>query len=413
MPNQSIQLRVFFYCKQKKEGINMIISGFDCGNSKQKVSYLDRESKIHNLEIPTVIAEAPASKIELKSKRELNQSDTGLLHVRIKSDALDSGDRNKCWYVGSYARTLKNRQEPQIINGESEDKFNGSNTIQLVPLLTAMAVIAAKNDDTEVTIPFAGGIPIEEYKRKGEKPILDMLLGKHYIEFIDGVYEGKNIEVYINEGEILVEGITSILAIEFDIHNGQLIKTPIELGNDFAVADLGAGTTDFAVFKDGALNKTLSTNTKTGTNTYIDGIIQNISNHSAFENLETEDIKIFKSRDDFNKMFIQEAEKIIQDETYKPMFNISWGPIRNVDITQEILKGVEEYYNRQKQDIIRLWMETNVDKIVLVGGGLLFAYNYFKNDKDIFTYPKNLKDAPYLTSMSYLIANYSKHKAES
>lgn len=390
----------------------MIISGFDCGNSRQKVSYLDKENKIHNLEIPTVIAEAPASKIELKSKRELTQKDTGLLHVRIKSNALNSGDQNKCWYVGSYARTLKNKLEPQIINGESEDKFNGSNTIQLVPLLTAMAVIAVRNGEDKITIPFAGGIPIEEYKRKGEKPILDMLLGEHHIEFLDGANEGKNIEVHIDEGEILVEGITSILAIEFDIKNGRLIKTPIELENDFAVADLGAGTTDFAVFKDGSLNKTLSTNTKVGTNTYIDEIIQNISNHKAFENLETQDIKIFKSRDEFNRMFIDEAEKIIQDETYQPVFKISWGPVRNIDISQEILRGIEDYYNKQKQDIVRLWMETNVDKIVLVGGGLLFAYHYFKNDKDIFTYPENLKDAPYLTSKSYLIANYSKYKGE-
>src|SRR5690606_13957454 len=121
------------------------------------------------------------------SRKEEEHEDVDLLHVRVKSKSLDAKDNNKTWYVGVYAKDKEERIEPTVNEeGKTEDKFSQSNKkLHNIPLFTGMAVAALRSKKNTVTIPFSGGVPIEDYKNRGEDQILDMLFGDHIVEFID------------------------------------------------------------------------------------------------------------------------------------------------------------------------------------------------------------------------------------
>ncbi|MCZ2845862.1 MAG: hypothetical protein O2U61_05110, partial [Candidatus Bathyarchaeota archaeon] len=268
-----------------------LIGGYDCGNIKNKISFLDKQGNIQSFEVSTVIAEAPASKVNLKSSKAAKQiQDTDQLHVRVKSQSLDSDDNNKNWYVGVYAKDKKDSVQPLVNEeGKTEDKFGENNKkVYLIPLLSGIAVAAMRSGKESVIVPFSGGVPIEDYKKRGEEHYLEILRGDHELEFIDGPYEGKSVKIKIADGSINIEGVHSVLGLQFDIKEGEIIE--IE-GNDFDVDgsfqlnDLGAGTTDKAVFEDGELNKTLSTNSNIGTNKFIDKMLSEILEVKDFDRL--------------------------------------------------------------------------------------------------------------------------------
>lgn len=162
--------------------------------------------------------------------------------------------------MGAYAKDQEDRQEPTVDEmGKTEDKFSQKNKkLHLIPLFTSMAVAAARIGKEEVSVPFSGGMPIEDYKLRGEEQILEMLYGEHTVEFLDGTYEGKKIKITINDGTMNVEGVSSVLALLFDIVNGEIVEVEgmdAEIGESYAINDLGAGTSDNAFFEDGELNK--------------------------------------------------------------------------------------------------------------------------------------------------------------
>lgn len=402
---------------------NMLLGGFDTGNIKAKISFLNEKGNIESFAIPTVIAEAPPAKVDLKSnsskKDTTNEKDqdTELLHVRIISNALDADARNRAWYVGMYAKDQENRQEPTVDEtGKTEEKFSQKNKkLHLLPLLTSMAVAAARSGKEKVTVPFSGGMPIEDYKLRGEEYILDMLYGEHVVEFIDGTYEGKKVIININNGTINVEGVSSILALLFDVVNGEIVEVEgmdEEIGESYAINDLGAGTTDNAFFENGELNKKLSTNTDLGTNKYIDSILIKIKER-FMENEILKDFMIdenespFKTREDFiQRIVMPEVNKMIDDETYQPKFSVKWGPIKQ-DVTDIVTAGMLEYANAQKASLMSFWFKTNAEKNIVVGGGVLFGYMAIRDLKkqDGFILPKNIEESAYFTSRSYLIAN--------
>ncbi|MGP9043229.1 ParM/StbA family protein [Cytobacillus kochii] len=398
-----------------------LIGGYDSGNDKLKVSYLDKEGEIQSFDIATVIAEAPVSKVDLKSSKENSSNDLELLHVRVRSDNLNSKDRDKAWYVGEYAKNLDDKVEPIVIdeNGKTEDKFSQQNKkLHLIPLFTGMAIAALRSNQTKVNVPFSGGLPIEDFKNRGEEQILNMIFGTHQVEFIDGVHEGKTVEIEISEGSINVEGVHSILGLMFTIERGEIkdFKDMANvLGNDFTINDLGAGTTDNALFKNGVLNKTLSTNTDVGTNFFIDEIIKKIRNKNEFEEVREyvkENESPYKTREEFIQTLIMpEVEKMINDEKYKPRFNTKWGFVNNVDVTDIVMEEMKKYADRQIKDLMSFWIKTNTEKMVVVGGGLLFGYYYLRDLKKKhagFVFPTELKEAAYITSRSYLLANFMK-----
>ncbi|MEC3018363.1 ParM/StbA family protein [Bacillus cereus] len=403
---------------------NMLIGGFDTGNIKAKISFLNKQGNIESFAVPTVIAEAPPAKIDLKSapskKSEgvnVKDEDIELLHVRIISNSLDGDARSRAWYVGAYAKDQENRQEPTVDEmGKTEEKFSQKNKkLHLIPLFTSMAVAAARIGKEEVNVPFSGGMPIEDYKLRGEEQILEMLYGEHTVEFLDGTYEGKKIKITINDGTMNVEGVSSILALLFDIVNGEIVEVEgmdEEIGESYAINDLGAGTSDNAFFEDGELNKKLSTNTDLGTNKYIDEVLKNIKErfmeNEILKSFMTDEAESpFKTREDFiQKLVMPEVDKMIKDDAYKPKFSVKWGPVKE-DVTDIVMDGMLKYAEDQKASLMKFWFKTNADKNIVVGGGVLFGYAGLRDLKkqEGFILPKNVQESAYFTSRSYLIAN--------
>jgi plasmid segregation protein ParM len=405
---------------------NMLLGGFDTGNIKAKISFLNEKGNIESFSVPTVIAEAPPAKIDLKSAPSkkndyVNEKDEDieLLHVRIISNSLDGDARSRAWYVGAYAKDQEDRQEPTVDEmGKTEDKFSQKNKkLHLIPLFTSMAVAAARIGKEEVSVPFSGGMPIEDYKLRGEEQILEMLYGEHTVEFLDGTYEGKKIKITINDGTMNVEGVSSVLALLFDIVNGEIVEVEgmdAEIGESYAINDLGAGTSDNAFFEDGELNKKLSTNTDLGTNKYIDEILKNIKerfmeNEEILKSFMTDEIESpFKTREDFiQRLVMPEVEKMIEDDTYKPTFSVKWGPVKKENVTDIVMDGMLKYAEDQKASLMKFWFKTNADKNIVVGGGVLFGYAGLRDlkEQDGFILPKNIQESAYFTSRSYLIAN--------
>ncbi|GAB6485391.1 MULTISPECIES: ParM/StbA family protein [Bacillus cereus group] len=403
---------------------NMLLGGFDTGNIKAKISFLNEKGNIESFSVPTVIAEAPPAKIDLKSAPSkkndyINEKDEDieLLHVRIISNSLDGDARSRAWYVGAYAKDQEDRQEPTVDEmGKTEDKFSQKNKkLHLIPLFTSMAVAAARIGKEEVSVPFSGGMPIEDYKLRGEEQILEMLYGEHTVEFLDGTYEGKKIKITINDGTMNVEGVSSVLALLFDIVNGEIVEVEgmdAEIGESYAINDLGAGTSDNAFFEDGELNKKLSTNTDLGTNKYIDEILKNIKErfmeNEILKSFMTDEIESpFKTREDFiQRLVMPEVEKMIEDDTYKPTFSVKWGPVKE-NVTDIVMDGMLKYAEDQKASLMKFWFKTNADKNIVVGGGVLFGYAGLRDlkEQDGFILPKNIQESAYFTSRSYLIAN--------
>ncbi|AFQ19980.1 ParM/StbA family protein [Bacillus thuringiensis] len=403
---------------------NMLLGGFDTGNIKAKISFLNEKGNIESFSVPTVIAEAPPAKIDLKSAPSkkndyVNEKDEDieLLHVRIISNSLDGDARSRAWYVGAYAKDQEDRHEPTVDEmGKTEDKFSQKNKkLHLIPLFTSMAVAAARIGKEEVSVPFSGGMPIEDYKLRGEEQILEMLYGEHTVEFLDGTYEGKKITITINDGTMNVEGVSSVLALLFDIVNGEIVEVEgmdAEIGESYAINDLGAGTSDNAFFEDGELNKKLSTNTDLGTNKYIDEILKNIKErfmeNKILKSFMTDEIESpFKTREDFiQRLVMPEVEKMIEDDTYKPTFSVKWGPVKE-NVTDIVMDGMLKYAEDQKASLMKFWFKTNADKNIVVGGGVLFGYAGLRDlkEQDGFILPKNIQESAYFTSRSYLIAN--------
>jgi plasmid segregation protein ParM len=401
----------------------ILLTGTDTGNTDGKFSFLNAQGNIESFVIPSIIAKAPSSKVKLNgvSQKE-GIAPEKFLHVHITSESLSNENTNSYWYVGSYAKDKDERQEPKIIIDDdtqekrSQQKF--SNDIHVIVLLSGLAVAAMKYgyQDGEVKVPYSGGLPIREFKEVGEEKALAALRGKHEVEFIDGPYEGKKIIINIVEGNIYAEGVANTLAISYDIVNGELVETEMgkKVGENFALADLGAGTTDLVIFDENGINKDLSTNTYVGTNRYIDQMMDQIRNLEVFKPIyEAGGDKVgpYKTREHFMSEVVEpEILKLVDDENHKLSFKAKWMFVKDVDVTEIVLDTIEKYGKQQYQDLMKFWSKAvNVDEFVVVGGGLLFGYPVFKNYKNQFIFPDNIKEVQFFTSKSYLIANYLVH----
>lgn len=410
---------------EKIQSENILLGGFDSGNTKDKISFINNEGNIESFEIPKVIAPAPKTKLNLSGPKKNNEQeieDVDLLHVIVESKSLDHKDNGESWYVGIYAKDKKGKIEPVIKeDGTAEEKFNMQNkALHIIPLLTGIAIASLRVGKDSVEVPFSGGMPIEDYKKHGGQFIKELLMGNHTVKFIDGKNEGKIVNINITSATINIEGVYSTLALEFDIKNGEIVEIPNQqLPDSFILNDLGAGTTDNAVFIDGVLNKESSTNSTIGTNKYIDLIINDIKDEllkristnkkyeafkNYFENMEAP----IRTREEFIKTYLEpEISKLLDDNKYELKILVKWGPVKNEDVTEIVMKHLKSYVDEQLNDLMQKWIENNVDKMILVGGGVLFGYPFFKELKnDDIIFPTNLKDAAYFTSRSYLISNY-------
>lgn len=416
-----------------EKALEDFLTGIDPGNITTKVSFLNEKGDIENFTIPTVIAPAPTAAIAYNShageKEEIAIED--FIHIQVNSDAMNKDENNRAWYVGESAKVSIDKLQPEKAeNGDSEEKFSDKNRdIFVLPVLAGIAVAAVKAGKNEVVAPLSIGIPSKSYLKQ-EQTLKNRFIGRHVITFLDGPFAEEVVTIYIKEdkAQIHAEGVTTALALMYDIESGDLLETNLHgtlNGKTYTVADLGAGTSDFAVFNENGLDKVMTRRfavenegelSRVGTSTYIDRIINSVYNDPQFaKNKETMERlndprrkpAELTSREIFMKKVVKPAVDIALEKGVEPKFSYSWARTKNVDITDYVIDEMKKYARTQIDNIDSAWISANTDHIVAVGGGLLFGYFGGLNELDgNEVIIPNLIDSQYFTSKAYLIANY-------
>lgn len=392
----------------------LLTVGSDGGNTRTKTSYLNEEGNVISFSIPTVVAPADAVGDPLR-KETKEIKNTERLHVYIQSKALSG----TYYYVGDYARNKKGMVQP-------DGKKKSTSELHLVTQLTAIAVAAASMEKDVVELTYSGGLPIEEFKSVGEEEFLDRVIGTHLIEFLDGVYKEKTITLNVTNGIVNIEGATTSISLTNNIKNNELIELPKAATfdeEDYCIADLGAGTTDVAIFEADGLDGVNSTNFDLGTNAYIDKMIEEINGIKQFkeaqEFLKENNLDVtspFTNREQFlNQVIVPEVNLMLNNKKYEPTFKVSWASVRNVDVSEIVLKHMKAYFDEveKKLKIFALTKAPHVNNFYLVGGGILFAYVYFRKI-DFFQLPDDevIAEAQFFTSRAYLVNSYLQNLAE-
>ncbi len=392
-----------------------LIAGVDSGNISNKITYIDQKGNVVSLNIASIIgenAETTAEDMPDESRDKLFPDDM-ILHLHIKSNALPKNRTNAYYTVGEYAQIATNNKENlRETNSEARDKLG--NEIHVVTTLAGLALAAWKSGkENKVDVPLSFGLPIEEAKQASAEKI-NLYKGTHEITAVKGPYKGKTITINISDVQLNVEGVTSYLALAFDLVDGEVVETEFssQIHNEFAIADLGAGTLDLALYDENGLNSTKSTNYSIGTNKFIDSIMNEAANLEEFASIRARFERVSKTpkisftREEFMRKFIKpEIEKMIKKPKYTPVFKATWQS-KTGDITKIVEKYTEEYAEEVKDKIIRYFVDTNVGQMIIVGGGLLFAHQYLEELKDEdCLFPPNIEEASFFTSKAYLLKN--------
>ena len=413
--------------------MNQLLTGIDAGNISTKVTFLNEKGDIEHFAIPTVIAPAEQSSVSYSQQVD-TQGDKAIedfIHIRVNSKAMDIDQNNKAWYVGESAKNSPDKEQPSTdLNGDAEDKFtDGNRKVFVLPVLAGMAIAALKSDQKNVVAPLSIGIPSKGYL-KHEQILKQRFIGEHVITFIDGPYSNESVTITINEedAQIHAESVTTAVALKYDIEQGDLMETALleKLeGKTFTIADLGAGTSDYAVFNENGLDKVMTRHfaeendgelSRIGTNSYIDRIMTAVYEDPAFESHrktieKLNDVKRKPAELSSREIFMKKIVKPVVDEALRtnksPKFTYSWARAKDVDITKYILKEMKAYADEQSTNIEAAWIEANTDYIVAVGGGVLFGYFgglMELQDNDVII--PDLVDSQYFTSKAYLIVSF-------
>jgi plasmid segregation protein ParM len=393
-----------------------LAAGVDSGNITNKITYADQKGNIQSINLASIIgvnAETTAPDLGESDTKAKSFADEMMLHVQIKSPALPKNRSNAYYTVGEYAQiATTNPANLKQTNSKAEDKLGEE--IHVVTTLTGLALAAWKSGKgPKIKLSLSFGLPIEEAKEATVDDI-NIYKGIHDITAIDGPFKGKTITIDITEVQLNVEGVTSYLALAFDLKNGEVVETDYaqELGEEFGIADLGAGTLDLALYDENGLNPHKSTNHSIGTNAYIDDIMEEVMLHEVFENVRKryeragKTPKITSTREEFMRKFIKpEIEKSLANLKYTPKFEAVWQS-KTVDITDIVNKHTLAYSEEVKDQINNFFVDTNIGKMLIVGGGLLFAYRYLQDLKEEDCYfPPNLQESSFFTSKAYLLKN--------
>jgi plasmid segregation protein ParM len=392
-----------------------LIAGVDSGNISNKITYIDQKGKVVSLNIASILGENAETTAEDMPDESSDKSfpDDMILHVHIKSKALPKNRINSYYTVGEYAQIATNNKD-NLRETSSDAKDKLGNEIHVVTTLTGLALAAWKSGKrNKVDVPLSFGLPIEEAKQASLEKI-NLYKGAHEITAIKGPYKGKTITINITDVQLNVEGVTSYLALAFDLVDGEVVETEFssQIHKEFAIADLGAGTLDLALYDENGLNPTKSTNYPIGTNKYIDSIMKESVELKEFDSIRARFERVQKTpkisftREEFMRKFIKpEIEKMINIPNYTPEFTATWQS-KTGDITEIVEKHTKEYAEEVKDKIIRYFVDTNVGQMIIVGGGLLFANQYLKELKDEdCLFPPNIEDASFFTSKAYLLKN--------
>lgn len=392
-----------------------LIAGVDSGNISNKITYINQKGNVVSLNIASIIgenAETTAEEMPDESRDKLFPDDM-ILHLHIKSKALPKNRTNSYYTVGEYAQFATNNKENlRETNSDARDKLG--NEIHVVTTLAGLALAAWKSGKNErVDVPLSFGLPIEEAKQASEEKI-NLYKGAHEITAIKGPFKGKTITINITDVQLNVEGVTSYLALAFDLVEGEIVETEFSshIQNEFAIADLGAGTLDLALYDENGLNSTKSTNYSIGTNKYIDSIMQEAAQLKEFTSIRARFEKVGRTpkisftREEFMRKFIKpEILKMIQKPGYKPVFKAVW-QAKTGDMTKIVEKHTKEYAEEVKDKINHYFVDTNVGQMIIVGGGLLFALQFLEELKDEdCLFPTYLEEASFFTSKAYLLKN--------
>lgn len=383
-----------------------LITGCDGGNTKTKLSYLNLAGETVDLLMPTVIAPAPSSSLQMSGGPTGNMDVTQSLHVEIDSLALPQNMTRSFYYVGENAYTRDGMKQPK-----GEPKHDSS--LHLIVTLTSLALASAEIGQDEVRVHYAGGLPINEFKEQGQN-LLKQLKGNHKVTFIDGKHVGKSVNISIYDGMIMTEGVSSLMGLMFSIESSNIVETKLEKNitrsKAYVIADLGAETLDLAYYQKGVLDKHTSQSLNLGTNPYIDQMIAEISALPEFDAArKTPDSRISHAREDFVNRFIIPSMGAILEEGKEPYFTASWAMIRNVDITDIVLATMQNYAHDVATAMIDYWSSSALaaESFYLVGGGALFGYKYLSEAEGFnFLPPELLADSAFVTARSYLINNF-------
>lgn len=412
---------------------NTLLTGIDPGNITTKVSYLNESGNIESFTIPTVVAPAPESAVSYSQQVD-KQEDIALedyVHIRVDSAAMDKDENNKSWYVGESAKKSTDKLQPTMSeNGDAEDKFSDKNRkVFVLPVLAGMAVSALKASKRHVIAPLSTGIPSKGYL-KHEQTLKQRFVGEHRVTFIDGPFAGETVIIEIREqdAQIHAESVTTAIALMYDIENGELLETELRetlSGKTYTIADLGAGTSDYAVFSESGLDKVMTRRfaednegemSRVGTNGYIDRIIDAVYNDPAFEQQRRVIEKMgdekgkpseLTSREIFMKKVVKPAIDAALEKNENPTFTYSWARTKNVDISKHVLTEMKRYAEVQSANIEAAWVMANTDHIIAVGGGVLFGhYGGLQHLEENEVIIPDLLQSQYFTSRAYLIVSY-------
>ncbi|WP_026701646.1 ParM/StbA family protein [Salibacterium aidingense] len=413
---------------------DVLITGIDQGNKSAKFSYLNRQGNIESFAIPTVIAPAQTRKTSLEGAAESHIIEKRL-HLKIESKSLSLKNQERYVYVGHFARNKPDKEEPTYEHNGGEgrhiSKTKFSNDLHIVTTLAGLAVMAAKTNKDTVRIPYAGGLPVSEIKEYGSEKALESVKGTHHITFIDGPMEGKTIKVVIDSGKMYGEGAITDLSLNFDVQQGELLETSLngQLADNYALGDLGAGTSDVIIFTDDGIDGNLSKSLDIeGTNPYIDRMIEKVNNMEEYTKLKDlmgldDDAKVYQSREDFMNEVIEPGITawLHNEQQETPTFEVKLMKKRIVDITHIVMEELKDYAEKHKKELSKAWNDAGVEDLVIVGGGVLFGYPEFKKVQEQFRelqgedwaiFPENIEKAPFFTSRGYLIANYLRAMSE-
>jgi plasmid segregation protein ParM len=387
-----------------------LFSGNDDGYMSLKQSYVTPDHEIKSLTLATQVVEAEARKQRIANTT--GASDEPFYHVRIRSTAplLGGVDNMRHYYVGDTAQIADVRE---IKQGDTTVKKTESLT-HLVVSLVAKAVAACESGKTVIKNVHSYGMPVNDAKETYTSLDMSQMKGFHEITFLNSRYEDQVVYIHVTDTFPNPEAAQIPLALALDFQQGSLQPTPlaadIQNGN-FAIADLGAGTLDIAIY-DGSgriiprpshsIQSVTQGNQEVyfGTNHYIDRMIKVTTNYFGAHNPV-----YMGSRERFiKKVLFPSFAESLTGQALK--FYASHQARKNEDITDLIMPILKEYANAVENYLNRIWDNNDeIEKFYLAGGGALFGYYFFQNLHQ-FTIPGEIANIPYLNSRAYLFAYY-------
>ena len=387
-----------------------LFSGNDDGYMSLKQSFITPDHEVKSLTLATQVVEAEARKQRIANTT--GASDEPFYHVRIRSTAplLGGVDNMRHYYVGDTAQIA---EATEIKQGDTTIKKTESLT-HLVVSLVAKALAACESGKRIVKNVHSYGMPVNDAKERYTSLDMSQMKGYHEITFLNSRFEDQVVYIHVTDTFPNPEAAQIPLALALDFQQGSLQPTPlaadIQNGN-FAIADLGAGTLDIAIYDgSGRIIPRPSHSIQSiakgdqdiyfGTNHYIDRMIKVITGHFGANN----PVYMGSRERFFKKVLLPSFKESLEGQPL--VFRASHQARKNENVNDLIMPILQEYANHIESYLNHIWDNNDeIEKFYLAGGGALFGYYFFQNLHQ-FTIPGEPSNIPYLNSRAYLFAYY-------